>query len=253
VLSSSGVLEGRIAIVTGSTSGIGEAIAREFAAEGAKVVVSGRRVERGNKVVAAIREAGGEAIFVQTDVTKPEQIKSLVDKAYDHYGRIDILVNNAAVGFNKLIADYTLEDFESLIGSNLRSYFMASVYALQYMVKQQKGVILNINSITQKHPVPERGLYAMCKGAIRVMTQSIALEYGPQGIRCNDLTPGIIHTELFDKVPNGHEEMASVSTITPLRRVGQPWECAKAALYLVSDNAGFTTGAQLIMDGGITI
>lgn len=250
---SAGLLKGKTAIVTGSTSGIGRAIAKEFGLEGARVVVSGRSVERGGETVAAIKEAGGEAIFIRTDVTKPDQIKSLVDKTCEQYGRIDILVNNAAVGFNKLIGDCTLEDFEFLIGSNLRSYFLASIYTLPYMVKQKKGVILNINSITQKHPVPERGLYAMCKGAVRVMTQSIALEYGPLGIRCNDLTPGIIHTELLDKVPNGHEEMVAASSFTPLRRVGEPWECAKAAVYLVSDNAGFTTGAQLIMDGGITI
>lgn len=248
-----GVLDGRVAVVVGSTSGIGAAIAREFAAQGARVVVSGRRVERGEDLVRAIRSVGGQAVFVRTDVTVPADIERLIDAAVQEYGTLDILVNNAALELTRPLVDCTAQDFDNVINTNLRSYFLATVHALKVMLAQQRGVILNINSVASEHPVPGTGLYSMAKGAIRQLTKATALEHASRGIRANEINPGLIQTEIFTTDPAAASVAATGVEQTPLGRIGTPEEVAHAALYLVSDEAAFTTGASLLVDGGLTI
>jgi NAD(P)-dependent dehydrogenase (short-subunit alcohol dehydrogenase family) len=232
----------------GSTSGIGAAIAKEFAKEGAKVVVSGRRIGRGNQVVSDIKKEGGEAIFIQTDVTSPDQIKNLVDQSYKTYKNIDILVNNAGIEWGKPFVECTVEDFDTIIYTNLRSHFLASKYALEYMLKQKKGVILSISSATTVGPIPGINLYGIAKTGLNYMAKCIAQEYSSQGIRANVICPGLIHTEMFDRDPNGLKEL--IKATVPVGRPGTTDEIAKAALYLVSDYAQYTTGISLVIDGG---
>lgn len=243
----------KVAVVVGSTSGIGAAICKAFAEQGAKVVVSGRRQERGDQVVNTIKEQGGEAIFFRVDATNPEELKNLIDGTVKKFGKIDILVNSVAVEMAVLMADATLEDYTKIMDTNLRSYFLATMYALPYMRKQKSGNILNINSITSVQFAPGVGIYSMAKAAIRNMTKAIAFELAQEGIRCNDLNPGLIHAAVYE-TPEGARHGALGVAATPARRMGTPEECAYAALYLCCDEiAAFTTGAALFVDGGKTL
>ncbi len=251
-MSDAGILKNKVAVVVGSTSGIGEAIAREFSAQGAKVVLSGRRAERGQSIVEEIIAAGGEAVFIRTDVSIPADIERLIASSVSRFGTLDILVNNAALELTRPLGECTAEDFERVINTNLRSYFLASVHALKIMTQRRRGVILNVNSVTAEHPAPGIGLYSMAKGAVRQLTRTLALENAHLGIRANEINPGLIQTEIFNDPTAAKVAEFGVSQ-TPIGRIGTPGECAKAALYLVSDEAGFTTGASLVIDGGLTI
>lgn len=246
-------ISGRTAVIVGSTSGIGEAIAREFAANGAHVFVSGRRRERGGAVVDKIRSAGGIAEFIQTDASVPDELRWLLDSAVERTGRLDILVNNAATELTKPLVNCTTADFEHIMNVNLRSYFVASVHAVKIMLRTPtRGTILNINSVASERPVPGTGLYSMSKGAVRQLTKSLALEHAADGIRVNEIRPGMVQTEIF-LAPEAQDVARMGIAATPLGRIGQPDEIAKAALHLVSDEAGFTTGSSLLIDGGLTI
>ncbi len=251
-MSDAGILKNKVAVVVGSTSGIGETIAREFSAQGAKVVLSGRRAERGQSIIEEILAAGGEAAFIRTDVSIPVDIERLIASAVSRFGALDILVNNAALELTRPLAECTAEDFDRVINTNLRSYFLASVHALKIMTQQRRGVILNVNSVTAEHPAPGIGLYSMAKGAVRQLTRTLALENAHLGIRANEINPGLIQTEIFNDPTAAKVAEFGVSQ-TPIGRIGTAEECAKAALYLVSDDAGFTTGASLVIDGGLTI
>jgi NAD(P)-dependent dehydrogenase (short-subunit alcohol dehydrogenase family) len=216
------------------------------------VVVSGRRAERGEAVAEAIRHDGGEAIFVGADVSVPEDIERLIREAVLAYGSLDILVNNAATELTKPLAECTLQDFADVIDTNLRGYFLATVHALEIMRARQRGVILNVNSVASEHPVPGTGLYSMAKGAVRQLTKATALEHAREGIRANEINPGLIQTEIFAD-PTAAKVAAAGVEQTPIGRIGTPQEVAYAAVYLVSDRASFTTGASLLIDGGLTI
>lgn len=246
-------LEGRTAVVVGSTSGIGEAIAREFAANGAHVFVSGRRRERGESVVDDIRANGGTAEFVRTNASSPDELQALLDFAVESTGKLDILVNNAATELTKPLVDCTSADFDEIMNINVRSYFTASIHAVKLMLRNSsRGTILNINSVASERPVPGTGLYSMSKGAVRQLTKSLALEHAADGIRVNEIRPGMVQTEIF-LAPEAQDVARMGIAATPLGRIGQPDEIAKAALHLVSDEAGFTTGSSLLIDGGLTI
>jgi NAD(P)-dependent dehydrogenase (short-subunit alcohol dehydrogenase family) len=247
-----GILEDRVAIVLGSTSGIGAAIALELASHGAIVVGAGRRADRGEQIVAEIERAGGRAMFVTTDASVPEDIDRLVATTVRELGTVDILVNNAARELTKPMVESTLEDYQAVMDTNLRGYFLATVAVLKVMQSRRKGVILNINSVTSEHPAPGTGLYSMAKGAVRQLTRATALESAALGIRVNEINPGLIQTEIFND-PVAAKVAAFGVEQTPLGRIGTAEEVAKAALYLVSDDSSFTTGASLVMDGGLTL
>ncbi|MDR0500049.1 MAG: SDR family oxidoreductase [Coriobacteriales bacterium] len=246
-------LQGKTAIVVGSTSGMGMETAKEFAREGAKVVVSGRRIDRGEKIVADIKAAGGEAIFVQTDATVIDQLKNLIDSAYNAYGSIDILVNNNGIEWFTSFMETTFEDFEVMINANLRSHFASSKFALEYMLKQKSGVILNISSATTTGVIPNINIYAMAKAGVNLMTKCIAKEFAEVGIRCNAILPGLIHTEIMDRDPNPEGLRQLINATVPLKHWGEPEDIAKAAVYLCSDEAKYTTGVLLCVDGGQTM
>ncbi len=244
------ILKDKVVVITGTTSGIGKGMARLFAQQGAKVVGSGRRENLGNQVAEEIRAAGGESIFVKTDASDPVQVKNLIDTAVKTYGRIDILVNNCAWEPMIMLKDLTWEDFRKVIDTNLGSYVMATKYALDYMIPQHAGKILNINSVTSEQVVPGVGVYSLAKAAIHNLTKVTALEYARDGIRCNEVCPGLILAGEFEKPEVREWAKDSIENGTPVPRLGKVEEIAHAALYLLSDEADFCNASSLFVDGG---
>ena len=244
------LLKDKVIVITGTTSGIGKGMAKLFAEQGAKIVGSGRRQELGQQVADEINAAGGDSIFIRTDASDPEQVKNLIDKAVEHYGRIDILVNNCAWEPNILLKDLTWEDFQKVINTNLGAYVMATVNALRYMVPQHGGNILNINSVTMEQIIPGVGVYSMAKAAIHNLTKTTALEHAKDGIRCNEVCPGLIMAGAFENPEVREWAKDSIENGTPIPRLGTVDEVAHAALYLLSDAASFCTATSLFVDGG---
>ncbi len=250
-------MRGKTAIVTGSTKGIGQGIARVFASEGARVVIVSRHAGEGARMVDECKALGGDALYVQCDVTIPQDIKALVDKTVKAFGGIDTLVNNAGYHISKSIFDTTEEDFELLYRTNLRSTFLCSKYAMPYLIKS-KGSIINISSMVGLVGQPHSVAYASTKGGQIGMTRSLAIDVAPMGVRVNAICPGWIQTPLVDEwFATQEDPEASRSYIFgahPVGRIGTSEECGKAALFLACmEDSGFITGITLNIDGGITL
>ena len=250
-------LAGKVAIVTGSTAGIGKGSAELFAREGAKVVVSGRTVVAGEKVAEGIRAAGGEAIFVKADVSVTADVQRLVEETVSAYGKLDILFNNAGIGTTGLTADESEESWDRCMTVNLKSVFLGIKYAVPEMIKNGGGSIVSNSSmwgITASHRCA--GSYVASKAAIIGLTKKAALDYARQKIRVNCISPGDIgyvglhRDEDYWTRP---EVVEDFETRQPYPRMGTPDDCAFAALYLASDESSFVTGSNLVLDGGMTI
>lgn len=246
-------LKDKVAIVTGSTAGIGEATAILFAKEGAKVVIVGRkRVAEGNQIVESIRKDGGEAIFVQTDVTQEDQVKAMVAKTIEAFGKIDILFSNAGIMVPNSVTDMTIEEWDLLMNVNLKSAFLCCKYVIPEIKKVGGGSVIIDSSINAT--MAEAGIAAYCtsKGALSAMTRAMAMDYGKYNIRVNCVCPGWIETPFtkdFFAVPGNREKAGKLHV---LGRIGQPQEVACAVLFLASDDASFVTGSSLMVDGGLT-
>lgn len=240
-------LENKVAVVTGSTSGIGEGIAVLFAEEGAKVVVSGRNMERGNNVKTKIINNGGDAIFVPMDARKNDTIKNLIDTTISHYGKIDILVNNAGTILIKPFLDITMDDWDFMVETDARSYFFAMQQAIPHMIKNGGGVVLNMTSVASMKPEVKFSLYNFVKAGLNLMTKSIAKEVAQHNVRVNLICPGPIMTPMIADSPLNDQMLKSI----PLGRFGTPEDVAYASLYLCSDEASFVTGSALVIDGGV--
>lgn len=240
-------LEGKIALVTGATSGIGKAIALLFAQNGAKVIVVGRNNERGNEVCQEIINNKGAAEFIQCDVSKPESIDKLYEEFVSKYTRLDILVNSAGILVKEQLDKITKESWDNVFDTNLYSITRMTQKFLD-MIIESKGNILNVSSIDGLSSVV-RGranyAYASSKEALIKFTQLVALNYTPKGIRVNCLCPGITETPIFT-----NRDFSRFIDGIPMKRIGKPEEIAKAALFLCSDDASFVTGAVLAVDGG---
>ena len=244
-------LADKVAIVTGSTSGIGVGIAKVFAAEGAKVVVTGRREEKGNIVVNAIKESGGEAYYIFSDVSKPESIKELFQKTVEKYGKLDILVNNAAnvTLSDGAVEEVTVEMWDNIMDSDLRSVFIATKEALPYMRKNGKGAIVNIGSMASCSGDLGATAYAAAKAGVNLLTQSTALQYGKENIRCNCIRPGLIVTPENETYIPDLLKQIFLDNIA-VNRYGCPEDIGYLALYLASDDSGYVTGQIMDVDGG---
>jgi NAD(P)-dependent dehydrogenase (short-subunit alcohol dehydrogenase family) len=240
-------LKSKVSIITGSTSGIGEAIAILFASEGATVVVSGRNPERGNRVKQKILDAGGAATFIQMEARKTETIKSLVDNTITQFGKVDILVNNAGTILIKPFLDLTLDDWDFLTETDARSYFFAMQQVIPHMLKNGGGIILNVASLASIKPTINYALYNFVKAGVNLMTKSVALEFAKHKIRLNVLCPGTIMTPMIEGSPLNETRLKNI----PMGRFGTSRDVAYAALYLCSDESSFVTGASLVIDGGI--
>ena len=246
-------LAGKVAVVTGSTSGIGRATAELFAQEGAQVVVSGRRRELGQEVAAGIRAAGGEATFCRADVTVPEQIRALVRHAVETYGRLDIMMNNAWSGSFGTILEVTEEAWEAGLRSTLTSVFLGCKYAIPEMLKVGGGAIVNVSSVHGLVAARRYLPYEAGKAGVINLTRQIAVDYGRQGIRANCICPGQIIVERGAEWARQNPNRVRQAAATyPLGRPGRAEEVAQAALFLASDESSFVTGHALVVDGGLT-
>jgi len=245
-------LNGKVAIVTGASSGIGRATAEAFAREGVKVVVSDVDVAGGEATVKAIKADGGEAIFVRTNVADEGDVKALVATTVETYGRLDYACNNAGIGGESaLTADYTLEGWNKVIGINLTGVFLGMKYEIPEMLKQSGGVIVNMASILGTVGFPAAPAYVASKHGVLGLTKNAALEYAQQGIRVVGVDPAFIHTPMVDQgLPA--EALQQLTVAHPMGRLGQPEEVAELVVWLCSDAASFITGSSFLVDGGYT-
>lgn len=250
-------LADKTAIITGAGMGIGRACAKRFAEEGARVLVADIRVEEGQSVVEEIRQEGGEAEFMEVDVRRREDNERMVDHCLDTYGRLDILFCNAGVALAAEITDTSDEDIDHLLDVNVKGGMYAARAAVPHMLEQDgENSILFTASKTGLVAQEDSPLYCASKGAVVMLAKALALDYATDGIRVNALCPGIIDTPMLERyiedLPNSQAAWQEFRQAQPIGRLGTPEECADAALWLVSDDAGFITGVALPVDGGFT-
>jgi NAD(P)-dependent dehydrogenase (short-subunit alcohol dehydrogenase family) len=244
--------DGKVALVTGGTSGIGRETAIEFAKAGAKVVLAGRRQQEGAAVVDEIKSVGGDAHFVQTDISNEDQVKRLVDETVERFGRLDIAFNNAGVEHGGPVTEFTEDDYRHVFDINVLGVFLSQKYEIPAMLKSGGGVIINTSSILGQIAMPGAAVYNASKHAVEGITKTTALELAEQGIRVNSVAPGAIATDMIDRFAGeeGAESRKQLEALHPMGRLGQAKEIAAAVLYLASDAASFTTGISLPVDGG---
>jgi len=249
-------LSNKTAIVTGATSGIGRATAALFAREGAQVLVADLDDDRGAEIIAEINDAGGEASFVRTDVSRREDNERLIDVCIERYGKLDILYCNAGINLPKLITDSEDDEIDRLLAVNVKGLIYATRYAVSIMLRQGGGVILINASKTGLVAQRDSPVYCATKGAAVMLTKALALDYATQNIRVNAICPGIIDTPMLrifaDSRPDPEAAWAEYTAAQPIGRLGTAEECANAALWLASDDASFITGVALPVDGGFT-
>ncbi|HJX07982.1 MAG TPA: SDR family NAD(P)-dependent oxidoreductase [Actinomycetota bacterium] len=248
-------LENRTALITGGTSGIGEATCLLFGEEGASVAVVGRNAERGKNVAKQITDAGGTAVFVQADVRKSAECRTAVDRTVETFGRLDILFNNAGTYYANDVLDCTEEEWDDQVETSLKGTFLMSKYALPHMIERGSGSIINCASGWGLVGGAKAVAYCAAKGGMVVMTKAMAIDHGPQGIRVNAVCPGDTDTpmEHEDARNQGLSWEAYVDQMAgtrPIARLATPEEIARAVLFLASDESSYITGAALPVDGG---
>jgi len=249
-------MAGKVALITGGSSGIGRSVGLLFAREGARVVVTARRTDEGEETVQMIREAGGEACFVQTDVSQAAAVQALVNTCVTRYGRLDYAVNNAGIeGSIVPMIDYTENDWDAIIDINLKGVWLCMKAEVVQMQQNGGGAIVNVSSVGGLIGFPRMGPYVATKHGIIGLTKTAALEYATHNIRVNVLCPGLIDTPMADRVVKGLQAGGIdaehlVMSLTPLRRRGTPAEIAEAAVWLCSDAASYVTGHAMVVDGG---
>ncbi|MEC4176892.1 SDR family oxidoreductase [Adlercreutzia sp. R7] len=240
-------LENKVAIVAASTRGIGRATAELFAKEGAKVVVSGRNEELGVKLVESIKADGGEAMFVRTDVTVPEDMENLVAKTVEQYGTIDILVNNAGGGNSQNFVDYTVKDWNDINDLNGLSVFLGVKNVLPIMMKNGSGSIVNVTSTCVHKATWGSTIYAYAKAGVIAMTKFLATEFAEYGIRVNCVSPGVVNTDIHKEY--SAEILNAMIEDIPMKRMGEPIELAYPILFMASDEASYCSGRVLDANG----
>lgn len=246
-------LSGKVALVTGAASGIGRACAQLYARDGAKVVVSDVDEKNGEETVRLIQKAGSEAFFVKTDVSKPDECQSMVEKTVKIFGRLDFACNNAGIsGEQSLTADYSIEGWQKVININLSSVFYCMKYEIPEILKTG-GSIVNMTSILGKVGSSNSAAYVASKHGIIGLTKSAAIEYSAHGIRINAVGPGVISTPMLVELEKNKETKATIEhlvSLHPVGRFGKPEEVAEVVVWLSSNRASFVTGAYYPVDGG---
>jgi NAD(P)-dependent dehydrogenase (short-subunit alcohol dehydrogenase family) len=247
-------LTGQVAVITGSSRGIGRAIAESMAQAGARVVVSSRKQPACDAVVAAIHNAGGEALAVPCNVGDRAQLEALVDRTMEHWGRLDILVCNAAVNpYFGPMSQMPDDAYDRIMNTNVRSNFWLCNFAAKRMVANGGGSIIIVSSIGANQGSATLGVYGMSKAADFALVRNLAIEWGPQGIRANGIAPGLIKTDFSRALWQNEQLLRSVEQGTPARRIGQPEDIGGVAVFLASRAAAYLTGQTLVVDGGITV
>ena len=249
-------LENRVALITGGTSGIGEATALLFAQEGASVAITGRNEKRGHAVTERILEGGRKAVFIRTDVRRAAECQRAVDGTLSAFGTLDILFNNAGVFYPHTTLDCSEEEWDLQMDINLKGTFLMSKYALPHMIQRGKGVIINNSSGWGIVGGDRAVAYCASKGGVVLLTKAMAVDHGRQGIRVNCLCPGDVDTPMLPEDARIRglkwEDYLAGCANRPLGRIGTADEIAKAVLFLASDDSSFMTGAALVVDGGGT-
>ncbi len=244
-------LTGRVALVTGGSRGIGEAIAMALSEFGAKVVLSSRKIEGLNAVKEKIEEAGGEAICIPAHMGKLDSLKEVVDGTMEAYGTIDILVNNAAT--NPVFGPLMESDeraFDQIMNVNLKGVFFLTKMVGEIMLEKKKGSIINISSEAAVKPTPMLGMYSISKAGVDMVTKSFAQEWGPMGIRVNGIAPGLVKTHFSQALWQNEEILKMATARTAMGRMAEPAEIAGLAVFLASDAASYITGVTVLADGG---
>jgi len=245
------IFSGKVALVTGGTSGIGKTTAIEFARAGAKVVLTGRREKEGAQVVAEIKKLGGDAGFVRADVARDADVKGMVDFTVDKFGRLDIAFNNAGVEWMGPVDQASEAEYRRVFDINVWGVLNSMRHEIPAMLKTGGGAIVNTSSVAGHVGMGQVSIYTASKHAVEGLTKALALEFAKQNILINALAPGAIATEMFDRFAGKHSEVLdSLGSLIPVGRIGASEEIAAAVLYLCSDNAKFTTGTSLVGGGG---
>jgi NAD(P)-dependent dehydrogenase (short-subunit alcohol dehydrogenase family) len=254
--------EDKVVAITGATSGIGRAAALQFAAEGAKVAFCGRREALGAEVERQIKAAGGHALYIKADVLQEAEVKAFIDRTVTTWGRLDVAFNNAGITIEKPVHQYSAEEWDRVLGTNLRGVFLAMKYEIPHMLANDGGTIVVTSSSNALATQAKRSAYTASKRGLVGLVQSAALDYAPQGIRINTLIPGTTDTEFLRKA-SGNDNMPEAvfrvglnqwlkSNAPPIARLATAEEVAAFALALASDEHPFMTGAQMVIDGGKT-
>ena len=249
-------LAGKVALVTGAGSGIGQAIALLFAAEGARVGVADFSEAGGNATVSQIRAAGGDAEYFRVDVSRSAEVKATVDGVLQRWGQLDILCNNAGIGVAATVVETAEEDWDRILAVDLKGVFLGCKYAIPPMIAHGGGVIVNTASVAGQVGVLNRAAYCAAKAGVVGLTKSVAVDYVGQNIRINAICPGTVDSPWIQKIlsaqPDPVAERQRMVERQPMGRMGEPAEIARAALYLACDDSAFVTGTALVIDGGLT-
>jgi NAD(P)-dependent dehydrogenase (short-subunit alcohol dehydrogenase family) len=249
-------LGGKVAVVTGGSIGIGAAIGRLFAQEGARVALLSRTAAAGEKTAQAIRSQGGDCRFYVADVSKSDQVAKVAAQILKDYPKVDILVNNAGIWRPGRVVDLDEETWDSVLDTNLKGMFLVSRHFLPGMMERKAGVVINVSSVAGLVGAPDASCYAASKGGIVNLSRSMALDFAPYNIRVNCLCPGMTDTaqgvSVVAHYKPGGNQTEEKRNWQPLRHVGTADDVAKAALYIASDDAAFMTGSIFVLDGGLT-
>lgn len=247
-------LTGKVALVTGSSQGIGRGIATRFAQEGADVVINYNRTPGGaQEVLREVEAIGRRGLIVQADMGSINEIRKLISTAVEHFGHLDILVNNAGVETHAPFWEVKEEDYDKVLNINLKGVFFTTQAMVQHLMQtKQQGKIINISSVHEELPFPNFTAYCASKGGLKMFTRNLAVELGPLGITINSIAPGAIETPINTKLLNDPKKLNSLLGQIPLARLGKPKDVAGVAVFLASEDADYVTGSTYYVDGGLT-
>lgn len=246
-------LKDKIALVTGSSQGIGRAIAVRFAQEGADVVINSRSRDGLEEVLQEVEALGRRGLIVQADLSKTEDIRRMFATAIEHFGKLDVLVNNAGVENHAPFWDVTEQDYDKVLNVNLKGVFFATQEMVRHLrAGKRRGKIVNISSVHEELPFPNFTAYCASKGGVKMMARNLAVELGPLGINVNNIAPGAIETPINTKLLNDPAKLGALLAQIPLGRLGQTSDVAGVAVFLASDEADYVTGSTYYVDGGLT-